>query len=103
MPINVQKVLANPSYQRLVETRRRLAIALSAVMLAAYFGFILVIAFKPALLGTPLVTGGITTVGIPVGVGLILLAIILTAVYTRLSNEVFDALTEQARKDLKKE
>lgn len=103
MSLDVQKVLENPSYKRLVETRRRLAIALSAVMLTAYFAFILVIAFKPALLGAPLVAGGVTTVGIPVGVGLILLAIILTAIYTRLSNEVFDALTDQARKELKKE
>lgn len=103
MPANVKKIMANPSYKRLVETRRRLAVLLSIVMLSAYVAFILVIAFKPALLGTPLVAGGVTTVGIPVGVGLILLAIVLTAVYTRLSNEVFDILTEQARKELKKE
>lgn len=97
---NLQKVLTNPGYQELVTTRRRVALILSAIMLAAYLAFILAIAFKPALLGAPLVAGGVTTVGIPVGIGLILLAILLTGIYTHLSKR-FDELADQIRKELK--
>ena len=39
-------------------------------ILAIYFGFIAIIAFAPALLGTPL-AGGVTTLGIPVGLAVI--------------------------------
>jgi uncharacterized membrane protein (DUF485 family) len=95
-------ILSNPHYQQLVKTRRRLSVVLSLVMLASYVSFILLIAFKPTLLGTPIAAGSPITIGIPLGLGLILLAMVLTGVYVHLSNTVFDALTEQARKALGK-
>ena len=67
-------------------------------MLVAYVGFILLIAFKPALLGTPIAAGSPITLGIPLGLGLILLAMVITGIYVRVSNKVFDPLTKAARK-----
>lgn len=97
-PTLKNKILQDPAYQRLVRTRARVAVALSSVMLVAYVAFILVIAFKPAVLGTPIAAGSSITLGVPVGVGLIVLAIALTGIYMRLSNKVFDPLTEEVRR-----
>lgn len=64
-----------PEYIRLVRLRRRIGFGLSAVMLAAYLVFILLIAFNPALLGKPIAAGSVISLGIPVGLGLIVLAV----------------------------
>jgi uncharacterized membrane protein (DUF485 family) len=94
-------VLTNPHYVQLVTHRRKVSVALSLVMLVSYFTFILIIAFDPSLLGTPIAQGSPITVGIPIGLGLIVLAMALTGIYVHLSNNVFDPLTEDARKALR--
>lgn len=101
MPHDVTQILNDPAYQRLVATRKRLSVLLSGVMLVAYVAFILAIAFKPAALGTPIAVGSPITVGLPIGIGLILLAFGLTGVYVRLSNTLFDKLTDDVRRNLK--
>ena len=87
----IERVRAHPAYRQLVRRRRRLAWSLTAIMVAAYFGYILLIAFDKALLATP-IAGGATTIGIPIGFGLILLGILLTAIYVRIANREHDAL-----------
>ena len=89
------EVLADPRYQRLVERRGRFTWALSIVMLVAYFGYIALVAFDKALLARPI--GGATSLGIPVGVGLILLAILLTGLYVRRANRELDPLVKALR------
>jgi uncharacterized membrane protein (DUF485 family) len=68
---------------------------LAVVMLAIYYGFILIIAFAPSVLGTPIAPGAVTTVGIPVGVLIIIAAFVLTGIYVRRANAEFDALNQQ--------
>ncbi len=84
----------NPKFQELVSKRRAFAWLLSAVMLAIYFGFILLIAYGKTFLGQSL-SGGVTTVGFPIGVGVILSAIVLTGIYVRRANTEFDELNRQ--------
>ena len=91
------EVLADPRYQRLVQLRGRFTWTLSIVMLVAYFGYIALVAFDKPLLARP-VGGGVTSVGIVVGVGLILLAILLTGLYVRRANREFDPLVEALRR-----
>ena len=85
------RLAADPRYRRLLRTRGRFAAVLTMLMLLAYFGFILLVAFDRQLLARPL-GGGATSLGIPVGLGLILMAILLTAVYVRRANREFDAM-----------
>ncbi len=89
-----ERIRAHPAYQALVRRRRRLAWTLTAIMCVAYFGYILLIAFDKALLATP-IAGGATTLGIPIGFGLILLGIALTGYYVRIANRDHDALLAQ--------
>jgi uncharacterized membrane protein (DUF485 family) len=90
----MRRVERDPQFQELIARRSRFAWSLSAVMLIIYFGFIFIIAFAPAVLGIR-IGNGVTTVGIPVGLLVIVSAFVLTGVYVRRANSEFDALTRQ--------
>jgi uncharacterized membrane protein (DUF485 family) len=91
-----EEILADPRYQRLLKRRGRFTWALTIVMLVAYFGYIALIAFDKAVLARP-IGSGVTSLGIPLGVGLILLGIALTGLYVRRANREFDPLVRALR------
>lgn len=95
-----KKIDADPVFHDLVRRRRRFSIILTAVMLAVYFAFILTIAYAPELFGKPLYDGALTTVGIPVGIGVILSAFVLTGIYVRKANKEFDAILNRLKEDV---
>ncbi|MEW9897465.1 DUF485 domain-containing protein [Chitinivorax sp. PXF-14] len=90
----MRRIEANPRFAELVHKKTSFGWKLSLVMLAIYYGFILVIAFSPKTLGASL-SGGVMTVGIPVGVAVILSAFLLTGIYVRRANSEFDTLNAQ--------
>jgi uncharacterized membrane protein (DUF485 family) len=90
----IEKIRRDPEFHALTQRRARFAWGLSAAMAVIYFGFILLVAFAPGFLATPL-AGGTTTIGIPLGVGIILAAFVLTGLYVRRANTEFDAATER--------
>jgi len=90
----IERIKRDPDFVALVRRRTRFAWGLSAAMVTIYFGFILVVAFAPSLLATPLGTGTLT-VGIPLGVGVIIAAFALMGLYVRRANTEFDAATER--------
>jgi uncharacterized membrane protein (DUF485 family) len=67
-------------------------------MLAVYFGFILTIAFNKEILASKINDG--LTLGIPVGLGIIILAWLLTGVYVRWANNHYDKKVEELKKKL---
>jgi uncharacterized membrane protein (DUF485 family) len=83
-----------PLFRELVEKRKRFAWTLSAAMLVIYFGFILIIAFAPKVLAVP-IGGGVMTLGIPVGLFVIIAAFVLTGIYVQRANSEFDPMTQQ--------
>ena len=87
-------VQSNPKFQQLVSKRKSLGWTLSALMLIVYMGFILLVAYAPKFLGTPL-GAGVMTVGVPVGLFVIVAAFILTGIYVSKANAEFDQLTKQ--------
>ena len=97
----VEKIKANPDYQKLVKTRTGFSIKLSIAMLVVYFTFILTIAFNPSALGVPLSADTVTTIGIPIGVAIIIFAFVLTGIYTQRANGEFDDLANKIKKSLK--
>lgn len=96
-----EKIRNNPKFHELVRKRNAFATVLTIIMLTIYFGFILTIAFAPTVLGAPLSQGSVTTVGFPVGVGVILSAIVLTGIYVRRANTEFDELNRQIIEECK--
>lgn len=90
----IERVNRDPEFHELVRKRSRLRWRLTAVMTAIYFGFILLVAFWPQSLGTP-VGSGVTSIGIPLGIGVIIVAFVLSGVYMHRANSEFDALTRR--------
>lgn len=99
----VEKIKANPDYQKLVKTRTSFAIKLSIAMLVVYFGFILTIAFDPSALAVPLSSDSVTTIGIPIGIAVIVFAFVLTGIYTKRANGEFDDLANKVKKSVGEE
>lgn len=97
---SIDAIEANPNYRELVCARRCFAWNLTVLMLVIYYGFILAIAFAPQLLGAPLSAGAATTLGIPVGILIILSAFALTGLYVVRANGRFDRLTQAIRDEV---
>lgn len=97
-----QKIRSNRRYPEMVARRRRLAGSLTAIVLVVFFGFILVVAFSPKLLATPLVAGGVTTIAVPLGVGMIVLFWLLTGVYVLRAHHDFDEINSEILKEVLK-
>ena len=95
----VEQVKNNPKYQKLVSERSKFAWTLSIIMLVVYYAFIMAIAFNPALLGTK-IGAGVMTIGIPIGIAIIIIAFILAGIYVRRANGEFDDLTQEIRDEL---
>ena len=97
----VEKIKANPDYQKLVKTRTGFAIKLTISMLVVYFTFILTIAFNPSALAVPLSADTVTTIGIPIGMAIIVFAFVLTGIYTKRANTEFDDLSNKIKQAIK--
>jgi len=91
------RILNDPKYQELKATRSRLGWWLTLAMMVVYYGFILLVAFDKPFLATRLGTG-VTTIGMPIGLAVIVFTVVITGLYVRRANSEFDALTEQIAK-----
>ncbi len=98
-PEEMKRIRSHPAYDELVRKRTSFGIVLSIIMLVIYFGFVLLVAFDKALLATP-IAGGVTTIGIPLGVFVIVSAFVLTGIYVHRANSEFDALTRKISEDI---
>ena len=86
-----EKIKQDPNYQELVRRRSSLGWTLSLIMLVIYFGFILLVAYAPNFLGIRF-GSGVTTIGIPIGLFVIVSAFVLTGIYVSKANSNYDAL-----------
>ena len=90
----LDRVTANPKFHEFIAMRSRYSIIMAIVSAAAYYGFILLVAFQGPWLGTKLGAGMTTSIGVPLGVGVIVFTIILTWIYVRRANSEFDSTNE---------
>lgn len=79
----------DPALEAVSAARWRIAILLTTMMMVVYFGFILLVAFNKPLLGTPLIPG--LSIGMLLGVAVIVAAWVLTWIYVRWANTHYDA------------
>ena len=97
----VARIEANPKYHELRRKRNTFGWALTALMLVVYYGFIGLIAFDKQFLAQPLGTG-VTTLGIPIALGVIIFTILITGLYVRRANNEYDRLTAEILKEASK-
>jgi uncharacterized membrane protein (DUF485 family) len=67
-------------------------------MLVVYFGFILLIAFNKEFLATKI--GEHLTIGLPIGIGVIIFAWLLTGIYIRWANSSYDKSVRELRNQI---
>ena len=97
----VDKIQRNPKYAQLRRKRNRLGVTLTILMLVVYYGYIALIAFDKSFLAQP-IGAGVTSLGIPIGMGIIVFTVVITGIYVRRANGEFDALTQEILKDASK-
>ena len=95
----VRRIAAHPSYRELKSRRTRFGWALAIAMLVVYYGFILLIAFDKPFLSRRL-GEGVTTLGMPIGLAVIVFTIVITAIYVRRANREFDDLAERVAREV---
>lgn len=95
-----ERVRNNPKFTELVQKRSSFAWKLAVTILVIYYTFIMVIAFSPEIFGQP-IGDGVTTVGIPVGITIIIICFLLTGIYTKRANSEFDKLTNEIKEDIR--
>lgn len=94
-----QKMRTNPKFKELVEKRTRFAWRLALVVLVMFYGFVMMVAFRPLSLGQPIMEGSMVTVGVAAELFMFIFFWVLTAVYVQRANGEFDALTAQIVRD----
>ena len=94
-----ERIIQSPRFQGLVRQRSKFAWTLSIIILVIYFGFILLVAFAKPLLATK-IGGGVTSLGILLGLSVILSAFVLTGIYVQRANSRYDELTRNLTKEL---
>ena len=93
----VRRIAMHPQYLELKRKRSRFGWMLAILMLIVYYGFVLLVAFDKSFLARRM-GEGVMTVGMPIGFGVIVFTIAITAYYVRRANTQFDALTDAVTK-----
>jgi uncharacterized membrane protein (DUF485 family) len=84
-----RRVLESAEFRRLIRRRWTVSLLLTACLFVIYYGFILLVGLNRSLLATRI--GAVTTLGIPLGMGVIVGAWLLTALYVVWANRRWDA------------
>jgi uncharacterized membrane protein (DUF485 family) len=91
------RIANHPSYKELKARRTRFGLWLTVAMMVVYYGFILLVAFNKPFLATRL-GDGVMTIAMPIGFGVIVFTVVITAIYVRRANRDYDDLAEQVSK-----
>jgi uncharacterized membrane protein (DUF485 family) len=97
----VDKIQRNPKYLELRKKRNAFGWGLTLLMMVVYYGYIALIAFNKPFLAQP-IGAGVISLGIPIGMGVIVFTVLITAIYVRRANSEFDDLTTDILKDASK-
>ena len=97
---NHSEILKSAEFKNLIRRRWAVSIALTAVMLSIYFGYLLLIAFNKPVLSTMI--GHNLTLAIPVGLGIIISAWLLTGVYVFWANDKYDGAVNEIKQTMGK-
>lgn len=97
----VAKIEANPKYHELRRKRNSFGWMLTIIMMVVYYGYIALIAFNKPFLAQP-IGAGVTSLGIPIGMFVIVFTIVITGLYVRRANSEYDRLTAEILKEASK-
>ena len=94
------EVIESPAFKRLVSRRWAVSMSLLVLLFVTYYGYILLIPYAPAFMRQKV--GEVTTMAIPVGIAVIVIAFVLTAFYVGWANTIYDPEVDRLKGQLKK-
>ena len=97
--VQVERILQNPKFKEMVRKKSNLSWILTGIMLFVYVGFMLLVGYNKEFLLSS-ISGGVTTWGIPLGLGIIVLSFLLCGVYSYIANNRLDQLNEEAMREV---
>ena len=92
-----QRIASHPKYQELKAKRTGFGRWLTLAMMVVYYGFIVLVAFNKEFLSQR-IGDGVMTVGIPIGFGVIVFTVVITAIYVKRANSEYDDLAAEVAK-----
>lgn len=96
----VQRILQNPDFQHMVRKKSSLSKIFSIMTVVMYTAYMLMLGFNPKFFATPVSEGSVTTIGIYLGLGVILFSILITAIYVQKANGEYDTMTNKVIDDI---
>ena len=97
--INTEEFLNHPKFQQLVSARSRLSFMFSLFILVGYGVFVLGMAYAPGWMATPLAEGSSITLGLVIGVFMIVFGMVSSGLYMKIANQKFDTLKQELLKE----
>ena len=91
---HIKELKNSEEYKELVATRSQSKWFLASLMMIVYYGFVMIIAFNPEFFAQK-VGEGHTSLGIVVGLGVILFSFLITGIYVQKANRVLEPLTHK--------
>jgi uncharacterized membrane protein (DUF485 family) len=100
MDAAARRVLESAEFSRLIRRRWTVSLVLTACLFLLYYGFILLVSLNKPFLATRI--GDVVTLGIPLGMVVIVGAWVLTALYVLWANRRWDADARRLRDRLER-
>ena len=94
------ETIESADFKRLVARRWAVSTALLALLFVTYYGYILLIAWNKDFMARKI--GAATTLAIPIGVAVIVVAFVLTALYVAWANRIYDPEVERLKRQLER-
>ena len=95
-----KKIRNHPDFLNLVQTRKRISWLLTTIIIFCYFTFIIIIAFAPNIFSQKIYSDSVITLGIIIGLLIILLSIFLTGIYVYIANKKLDEINNKVIKKI---
>jgi uncharacterized membrane protein (DUF485 family) len=97
---SAKELLESTDFKALVSTRLTVSNILLVLLFVGYYGYIFVASSMKEFVNSK-IGDGATTVGIPLGVAVIVFAFVLTAIYVSWANKKYDPEVERLKNQLK--
>jgi uncharacterized membrane protein (DUF485 family) len=97
--LSAAEVVASPEFKALVKRRWSVSMVMLALLFVCYYGYILLVAGNKEFVSQKV--GESTTLAIPIGVGVIVFAWLLTAIYVAWANRSYDPEVERLKSELR--
>jgi uncharacterized membrane protein (DUF485 family) len=101
MKKSAKELIESPDFRALVKKRWAVSFSLLAILFVGYYGYILLVATNKEWVSQPLSADTVVTRAIPLGIGAIVLAWVLVAIYVYWANASYDPEVKRLKDQLK--